>query len=98
MHALSLLVAAFVACFHLSLGHGDGCPRFSNVSFDNGNFNVTWTHNRTTDQLHFEVTVNTTGWVGFGFTFTPMAMQDYDVVVGGRTNTGQNYLNVSDCI
>lgn len=94
MYALSLLVAAFVACFHLSLGG----YKHTNVSFDNGNFNVTWTHNRTTDQLHFEVTVNTTGWVGFGFTFTPMAMKDYDVVVGGRTNTGQNYLNVSDCI
>jgi len=54
---------------------------------------VSWMHNRTTDQLHFAVDVNTTGWVGFGFTFTPKKMVNYDVIVGGRTSAGRNYLN-----
>lgn len=65
------------------------------MSFDDGNFNVTWEHNRTTDELEFGVNVRTTGWVGFGFTYTPKDMANYDVVVGGRTGAGQNYFNVS---
>lgn len=89
------LLATLVTCFHLSYGQFPNGTNVSTVEFDNGNFNVSWMHNRTTDQLHFAVDVNTTGWVGFGFTFTPEKMVDYDVIVGGRTSAGRNYLNVS---
>ena len=90
------LLVAFVTCVHLCQGQlFPNGTNVSTVSFDNGNFNVSWMHNRTTDELYFAVDVNTTGWVGFGFTFTPENMVDYDVVVGGRTNAGEKYLNVS---
>lgn len=89
------LLVIFVACVHFSHGQFSNATNVSTVSFDNGNFNVSWMHNRTTDELHFAVDVNTTGWVGFGFTFTPESMLDYDVVVGGRTSAGREYLNVS---
>lgn len=89
------LLIAFVTCVHLSHGQFANGTNVSTVLFDNGNFNVSWMHNITTDQLHFAVDVNTTGWVGFGFTFTPQNMVKYDVIVGGRTSAGRNYLNVS---
>ena len=88
------LLVALVTCVHLSQGQFPNGTNVSSVWFDNGNFNVSWMHNRTTDELHFAVDVNTTGWVGFGFTFTPESMVDYDVVVGGWTNAG-GYLHVS---
>lgn len=89
------LLVAFVTCVHLSYGQFPNGTNVTTVSFDDGNFNVSWIHNRTTDELHFAVDVNTTGWVGFGFTFTPENMVNYDVIVGGRTSAGQDYLNVS---
>ncbi|KAL9956656.1 hypothetical protein ACROYT_G038170 [Oculina patagonica] len=91
-----VLLIAFVACFHLTQAQFPNGTNVTTVSFDNGNFNVSWMHNRTTDQLHFAVDVNTTGWVGFGFSFTPENMMHYDVVVGGQTAAGQNYLNDFD--
>ena len=89
------LLIAFVTCVRLSHGQFPNATNVSTVSFDNGNFNVSWMHNRTTDELHFAVDVNTTGWVGFGFTFTPENMLGYDVVVGGWTSAEGEYLNVS---
>lgn len=96
MYALSLLIA-FVASFQLIQGQFPNDTNVTTVSFDDGNFNVSWMHNQTTDLLHFALDVNTTGWVGFGFTFTPppQNMVNYDVVVGGRTSAGRNYFNVS---
>lgn len=87
------LLVAFVTCVHFSYGQFPNGTNVTTVSFDDGNFNVSWIHNRTTDELHFAVDVNTTGWVGFGFTFTPENMVNYDVIVGGRTSAGQDYLN-----
>ena len=65
------------------------------VSFDNGNFNVSWTYSRDTDHLYFEVDARARGWVAFGFTFTPENMSNYDVVIGGQSDAGESYFNVS---
>ena len=89
-HKLSLL-AVFVLCFH----HGIDGFRDTSLSFDNGNFNVSWMHNRAREELYFEVTVKTKGWVGFGFTFTPHNMSNYDIIIGGQTRRGKPYFNVS---
>lgn len=78
-----------MACFR----HGiDG---YTSLSFDNGNFNVSWMYNTARDELQFDVNVRTEGWVGFGFTFTPKNMSNYDVVIGGQTIAGRSYFNVS---
>ncbi|KAJ7391919.1 DBH-like monooxygenase protein 1 [Desmophyllum pertusum] len=87
-HKLSLL-AVFVLCFH----HGIDGFRDTSLSFDNGNFNVSWMYNRARDELYFEVTVKTKGWVGFGFTFTPHNMSNYDIIIGGQTRRGKPYFN-----
>ncbi|XP_068739722.1 uncharacterized protein [Montipora capricornis] len=78
-------VIVFMACFCSGT-----CKR---VSFDNGNFNASWTYNRVTDQLYFEVVVKARGWVAFGFTSTPKGMRNYDVIIGGQTEEGKSYLN-----
>ncbi|PFX29038.1 DBH-like monooxygenase protein 2 homolog [Stylophora pistillata] len=82
------LVGALLACFALSANSQN-----YTMSFDDGNFNVSWTHNRTTEELEFEVLVNATGYVSFGFTFTPEDMQNYSIVVGGTNSSGHNYFN-----
>lgn len=88
-----LLVAAFLACF-ASSANGQN-QIMHEMSFDDGNFNVSWTHNRSTEELEFEVNANAIGYVAFGFTFTPEDMQNYSIVVGGTNSSGQNYFNVS---
>ena len=95
VQAMFFLLVAFVTCVHGSHSQFPNGTMVSNVSFDDGNFNVSWMHNRTTDELHFAVDVNTTGWVGFGFTFTPQNMVNYDVIVGGRASGGRIYFSVS---
>lgn len=74
-------------CFHKTLG--------VRMSFDNGNFDASWSYSRDFDELYFEVNAKTSGWVGFGFTFTPENMSNYDVVIGGQTEWGQSYFYVS---
>lgn len=86
-----LLVAAFLACF-ASSANGQN-QTMHEMSFDDGNFNVSWTHNRSTEELEFEVNANAIGYVAFGFTFTPEDMQNYSIVVGGTNGSGQNYFN-----
>ena len=76
------------ACFNHGL---DG----STLSFDNGHFHVSWRYEKDHDELHFELNVKTEGWVGLGFTFTPKKMNNYDVIIGGKTRAGTPYLNVS---
>ena len=68
---------------------------FSNFcSFDNGNYNMSWMYNATTDKLYFVVQVKAVGWVGFGLASNaPTNMVDYDVAVGGVYN-GTSYLKV----
>lgn len=69
---------------------------YRQMDFDNGNFKVSWMYDNGTDYLNFRLEVKTTGWVGFGFALkAPNNMKDYDVVVGGVTDNGESYLNVS---
>lgn len=74
-------------CFHKTLG--------VRVSFDNGKFDASWSYSKDFDELYFEVNATTSGWVGFGFTFTPENMSNYDVVIGGLKDWGQSYFYVS---
>lgn len=65
------------------------------VSFDEGNFNVSWTFNQSSDKFEFLVDVRSTGWVGFGFSLNPPpGMINYDVAVGGVFSNGTTYLQV----
>ncbi len=64
------------------------------LSFNNGNYNVSWMYDNSTDRIHFVTEVMTTGWVGFGVaTRAPNNMFGYDVAVGGVLN-GTGYLAV----
>jgi len=68
-------------------------PNF--LSFDGGNYNVSWMYNSSMDTLHFMVEVNGTGWIGFGVaTQAPNNMMGYDVAVGGVMSGGMGYLKV----
>ena len=68
-------------------------PNF--LSFDGGNYNVSWMYNSSMDTLHFMVEVNATGWIGFGVaTQAPNNMMGYDVAVGGVMSGGMGYLKV----
>ena len=64
------------------------------LSFNNGNYNASWTYNSGTDMLHFMVEVRATGWIGLGVaTRAPNNMVGYDVAVGGVTG-GSGYFRV----
>ena len=66
------------------------------MELDSGNIKVQWLYNKMADKLTFHLEVKTVGWVGFGFALTaPNEMKDYDVVIGGVTDAGVNYLKVS---
>lgn len=68
------------------------------LSFNNGNYNVSWMYDSSTDRLHFMTEVRTTGWVGFGFaTQAPTGRIEYDLAVGGVLN-GTGYLKVVNAI
>lgn len=86
MHKFAVIIV-FIACFYRG-----SCKR---VSFDGGNFNVSLSYNQVADQLNVEVDARARGWIGFGFTFTPKRMQNYDLVIGGQTEEGKSYFNVS---
>ncbi|XP_078365473.1 uncharacterized protein LOC144649765 [Oculina patagonica] len=61
-------------------------------SYDNGNYNMSWKINRTSDRLYFKVEVKATGWVEFGLAKNVTTnMTVYDVAVGG-VNNGTCYL------
>lgn len=62
----------------------------------NGNYNVSWNFNTSSDTLEFLVEVRTTGWVGFGVAEdAPTSMMDYDVAVGVVSSNGTGYIKVS---
>lgn len=78
----------------LSVAFAEGSYIFSNqLSFQGGNFNVSYNFNESSDTFEFLVEVNATGWVGFGFAEkAPNNMTDYDVAVGGVFPNGSGYL------
>ena len=66
------------------------------LSFHNGNYNMSWMFNSSTDTLHFLVEVRSTGWIGFGIANqAPNNMSGYDVAVGGVLSNGAGYLKVT---
>ena len=69
---------------------------YQQMTFNNGNFKVSWMYNQITEYLMFRLEVKTLGWVGFGFALrAPNGMISYDVAAGGATTAGASYLNVS---
>ena len=71
----------------------------NNIVLDNGNYNVSWNFNASSDTLEFLVEVRTTGWVGFGVALNaPNNMMGYDVAVGGVFNNGTGYLQVCNSV
>ncbi|KAL9982005.1 hypothetical protein ACROYT_G010784 [Oculina patagonica] len=59
----------------------------------NGNYNVSWNFNASSDTLEFLVEVRGTGWVSFGVAKTaPNNMMGYDVAIGGVMGDGTGYL------
>ncbi len=61
----------------------------------NGNYNVSWNFNASSDTLEFLVEVRGTGWVSFGVAKTaPNNMMGYDVAIGGVMGDGTGYLKV----
>ena len=66
------------------------------MTFNNGNFKVSWMYDQITEYLKFRLEVKTVGWVGFGFALrAPNGMIGYEVAVRGVTAAGASYLNVS---
>ena len=69
-------------------------PQFTH-SYDQGRFRLRWTFHDQNDTITFQIRVQTTGWVGFGFAnIASNNMQNYDVIVGGLED-GKGILNVS---
>ena len=70
---------------------------FSNMlTLDEGNYNVSWIFNATSDTLEFLVEVRAVGWVGFGIAEAPATgMVGYDVAIGGVMSNGTSYFEVS---
>lgn len=66
----------------------------------NGNFNVSYKYNASSDKVEFCLTVNTTGWVGFGFAQdkAPNMMMGYDVALGTVYSNGSAYLKVGSSL
>lgn len=61
-----------------------------------GNYNVSYKFDTSSDTLEFLVEARATGWVGFGVAETaPNNMRDYDVGIGGVLSNGTGYLKVS---
>ena len=78
-----------------SVAFAEGGYAFSNLSYLEGNFNVSYNFNESSDTLEFLVEVNATGWVGFGFAENaPDNMMNYDVAVGGVFPNESGYLKV----
>lgn len=75
-----LLIATF-----FSPSKGDK-SMYKMVSYDNENYKVMWKYDMLKDEFHFNVTVNATGWVGFGVSEKKGNMMNYDVMVGGFSN------------
>lgn len=83
-----LLIATF-----FSPSKGDK-SMYKMESYDNENYKVMWKYDMLKDEFHFNVTVNATGWVGFGVSEKIGNMMGYDVMVGGFFNNS-GYAKVS---
>ena len=57
-------------------------------------YTVDWSYNRMNKTITFRLTVNSTGWLGFGLSPTG-GMKDSDIVVGWVTKNGEAIIYVS---
>lgn len=88
MKVFGSVVLLFAAFFSSTKGDKS---MYKMESYDNGNYKVMWKYDMITDMFYFNVTVNATGWVGFGVSKTKGGMKDYDVMVGGVDKSGKGY-------
>lgn len=88
MKVFGSVVLLFAAFFSSTKGDKS---MYKMESYDNGNYKVMWKYDMITDMFSFNVTVNATGWVGFGVSKTKGGMKDYDVMVGGVNKSGKGY-------
>ena len=88
----------FLAVF-LSKSDGAKMQEYTMASYDNDAYKVMWKYDMIKDTFTFNVTVNATGWVGFGVSNRTGNMMGYDVMVGGVRGMHMNetYSNVSCC-
>ena len=83
----------------LSKSDGAKMQAYTMASYDNDAYKVMWKYDMIKDTFTFNVTVNATGWVGFGVSNRTGNMMGYDVMVGGVRGMHMNetYGNVSCC-
>ncbi|KAK3743943.1 hypothetical protein QZH41_020285 [Actinostola sp. cb2023] len=79
-HFSELIFLTFVAC--TSAGR---------LSLNAGNYIVEWTHLPVTQEIEFNITAKTTGWVGLGISKENTGMKKLDAFIGGYNN-GAPYL------
>lgn len=89
MLELAFLGAFFLSTVRLTFSQESGY-RHSAVLDANGKYRIKWKFDDTT--VTFELEVETTGYVGFGFSSNG-AMALSDIVIGGVSN-GKPYLQV----
>ena len=88
MSRLFQLFAVFTLTFSSSTAYSNS------VVLDGGKYNASWYYDEASDSLNFTVVVETTGWVGFGFSDNaPTGMVGYDVAVAG-VQGGNGYIVV----
>lgn len=98
-YLIHLVMARVLRIFHsmLYVVSTESCMYSNKVALGyEGNYNVSYNLNASSDTLEFLLEARATGWVGFGVAETaPNNMSDYDVAVGGVLSNGTGYLKVS---
>ena len=91
--ARNIMVELFCIVFFMGvLSLGQSVKQQSPLD-NNKNFNFTWELNENQDQITFEVTVRTLGFIGFGI--APKAsMMEADLIIGGVYDDGTTYFQV----
>lgn len=98
-YLIHLVMARVLRIFHsmLYVVSTESCMYSNKIVLGyEGNYNVSYNLNASSDTLQFLLEARATGWVGFGVAETaPNNMSDYDVAVGGVLSNGTGYLKVS---
>ncbi|XP_036406203.1 DBH-like monooxygenase protein 2 homolog [Megalops cyprinoides] len=84
-----LLVSALLVWPLRSGAQGDQLPLTEHLDQDQ-NVTLRWGFDETRDEITFELTVKTTGWVGLGFSPNG-GMAGADIVIGGVSPNGSTY-------
>lgn len=90
-------VAVFFLAVFLSKSKGAKMEEYKMETFSNGAYKVMWKYDMIKDYFFFNVTVNATGWIGFGVSNSKGGMNGYDVIVGGyrASHMNKTYWDVS---